>query len=247
MSVETDHQNLDFQKKKRAYFQNFMLWHLPQARMYKENGLLVEEGSRAWRNVAKHQLLSAVMTETMSELLGMSQEKIGQITNLSLTHDVDKRRQHEKLSKDQVIADESRKNARPLVATSSNFTGFNSWGFDEYILRYVDSSIGENSKNSQAGTWYGARDENNLPEVLILPWRQRLQMFKESKKEEGEKGTPLYGMTTWDKLEEIMTTIENSLFKSIIEKNPGLSGRFNDSSQLTELIEERIHEKIMNS
>ena len=224
-----------------------MLRHLPQARVYKENGLLVEEGSRAWRNVARHQLLSAVMTETMSELLRMPEENAKRLTNLSFTHDVDKRRQQESMSKDQVITDESRKNARPLVATSSNFTGFNDWGLDEYILRYVDSSVGEDPKHEAVGHWYGLRDENKLPKVLILPWRQRLQMFKEFKKEEGEKGIPLYGMTTWDKLEEIMATIENSLFTRIIERNPSLAGRYDDPSRLTELIEVKIYEKILDN
>jgi hypothetical protein len=241
MSAEAIHRVPEFQRRKTAYFQSFMLRHLPEAYMFKENGLLVEEKSRKWRNVAKHQLLSAVMTETISELLEMPDKKTKLLTNLSLIHDVDKRRQQEKMSEDQIIADEAGKNRRPLVATSTNFTGFTGWGLSEFILRYVDSSIGEN----KVGYWYGPRDPESLPEVLILPWRERIKMFKQNKIAEGEKGMSLYGMTTWDKLEEIMATIENSLYKSIIEKNPGLSRRYSDPSQLTELIEEKIHEKII--
>src|SRR3989344_4512842 len=77
--------------------------------------------------------------------------------------------------------------------------------------------------------------------------RRRIEMFKQSKAAEGESGKSLYGMTTWEKLEEIMTTIESNLFNQILEKNPDLAERYTSSSQLTELIEERIHEKILNS
>ena len=72
-------------------------------------------------------------------------------------------------------------------------------------------------------------------------------MFKENKKEEGERGMPLYGISTWDKLEEVMTTIEQDLFKQIIEKNPNLAKTYTQSFQLTELVENRIHENIMRS
>ena len=72
-------------------------------------------------------------------------------------------------------------------------------------------------------------------------------MFKANKADEGEKGMPLYGMTTWDKLEQIMVTIESDLFRRIIEKNPNLAKKYTTPSQLTGLIEDRIHEKILNS
>ncbi|HCS78972.1 TPA: hypothetical protein DIV55_04490 [Patescibacteria group bacterium] len=247
MGTETIHQDPQFQRKKTAYFQDFMLRHLSQARMYKENGLLVEEGSRGWRNVARHQLLSAVMTETLSELLGRSPEEIDWLINISLIHDVDKRRQQEKVSKEAVITHELNREEKPLVATGSNFTGFDTWELSEFILRYVDSSVGENPKQDTAGVWFGARDSRHLPDVVILPWRQRIEMFKQSKAEEGEKGRPFYDMTTWEKLEEIMKTIESNLFSLILDKNPDLAESYTSSSQLTELVEDRIHEKILNS
>ncbi|OGM07839.1 hypothetical protein A3E15_03150 [Candidatus Woesebacteria bacterium RIFCSPHIGHO2_12_FULL_42_9] len=247
MCAETIHQDTEFQRRRRAYFQDFMIRHRPQARIYKEKGLLNEEGSKGWRNVARHQLLSAVMTETVLELLGMPRDESERLINLSLTHDVDKRRQQESLSREGVISDELNKSQRPLVATSTNFIGFSDWELPEFILRYVDSSIGENPKQSSAGHWYGVRDPKSLPEVVILPWRQRVQMFKANKADEGEKGMPLYGMTTWDKLEQIMVTIESDLFRRIIEKNPNLAKKYTTPSQLTGLIEDRIHEKILNS
>ncbi|MBI2405395.1 hypothetical protein HYV22_04455, partial [Candidatus Gottesmanbacteria bacterium] len=129
-----------------------MFRHLTQARTYKEHGLLNEEGSRGWRNVARHQLLSAVMTQTILELLGRSPEEIERLTNISLTHDVDKRRQQESRTGEEVWKEEFNRSEKPLIVTGSNFTGFSDWGMDEYILRYVDSSIGE--KN--AGHWFGA-------------------------------------------------------------------------------------------
>jgi len=123
MCAETIHQDTEFQRRRRAYFQDFMIRHRPQARIYKEKGLLNEEGSKGWRNVARHQLLSAVMTETVLELLGMPRDESERLINLSLTHDVDKRRQQESLSREGVISDELNKSQRPLVATSTNFMG----------------------------------------------------------------------------------------------------------------------------
>lgn len=245
--AETIHHNPEFQAKKTAYFQNFIMRHLPQARVYKERGLLNEDGSEGWRNVAKHQLLSAVMTEAILELLEIPNDKSEWLTNLSLTHDVDKRRQQENLSKEEAIGYEAIKNEYPLVATSSNFRGFKDWDVYEYILRYVDSSVGEDPGQNSAGHWYGTRDPSNLPEIVILPWRQRLQMFKQNKVEEGENGVFLYGMTTWDKLEQIMTTIEDDLFQRIVESRPELAKRYTNPSQLTQLVEDRIHEKILAS
>lgn len=240
-----DHQDSNFQTKKTAYFQSFMIRHLAQARLYRAHGLL-GEGSREWRNVARHQLLSAVMIETISELIVLPADKAERLVNLSLIHDVDKREQLERLSKEQVIKSEFDKKGRPLVAVSSNFTGFSEWGLAEFILRYVDSSVGENPNQKDTGDWYHKRDIDQLPEVMILPWRQRIQMFKENKVEEGERGVPLYGMTTWERLEQMMEIIEDNLFNKITKRNPDLVIRYNSSAQLTELIEGRIHEKILD-
>jgi len=214
---------------------------------YKKDSEKWRESSKGWSNVARHQLLSAVMTETMSELLGMPEEEIKWLTNLSLTHDVGKPREQGELTKEQEIEYELKKSQRPLVATSSNFTGFGDWGNDEYILRYVDSSVADKPNQDTTGHWFGARDPSKLPPVIIQPWRQRIEMFKQNKVAEGEMGRSLYGMTTWEKLEEIMITIESNLFNQILEKNPDLVERYTSSSQLTELVEDRIHEKILNS
>ncbi len=244
---EIRHPDIDFQKKKTAYFENFMVRHLAEARLYKQQGLLNEEGSKSWRNVARHQLLSGVITETAAELIGLPSDETKELTHWSLIHDVDKRRQQEELSKTGVYIDESQKNGRPLVATGSNFSDFSNWGIDEYILRYVDTSVGEDPKHQTAGHWYGPRDPSQLPKVMILPWRERLAMFKANKVEEGERGREKYGMTTWEKLEEVMETIEQSLFEKIIVKNPELSEKYDNHSQLTELLEDRIRQKILDS
>ncbi len=238
------HPTPNFQEKKTRYFQEFMVQHLADSRKFKRHGLLNEEGSAGWKNVARHQLLSAVMTETISELLDRTPGETERLTSISLTHDVDKRRQQESKTKGKVWIDELGRNEKPLVATGSNFTGFSEWGVDEHILRYVDSSVGEEGTPSH---WFGSRDPNNLPKVIILPWRTRVAAFKEYKVEEGEKGVPIYGMSTWDKLDEIMEVIEARLFNQIIERHPELAGKYTEPSQLTNLIEDRIHEKIMNS
>ncbi len=243
MSIESDHQDHEFQRKKTAYFQKFMLRHMDEARKYKKYGLLNEEGSEGWRNVARHQLLSAVMAETLSELLGRTSEETAKITIDSLLHDVEKRRQQEGKSKNEVWKDEFSKNKRPFVATSSNFTGAADWGDEEKILRWLDSSVGEKS----AGNFFGVREPKNLPPVIIVPWRDRVAGFKINKVEEGDLGREKYGMSTWEKLEQIMTTIESGLFQRIIARNPELAERYNSPSQLTELVEDRIHERILSS
>ena len=247
MNSETDHVDPQFQQKKTAYFQDFFLRHLTEAREFKRHGLLNEKGAKEWRNVARHQLLSAVMTQTVAELIKLPHDKVFWLTNVSLTHDVNKRREQEGHLKAEVIEKELHKDERPLVATSSNFTGFSEWGIYEYILRYVDSSVGEDPNDPNAGQWLGPRDPNTLPDVLIVPWRQRVKMFRENKEEEGKRGKELYEMSTWDKLEQIMTTIEQDLFGKIIKKNPDLAKTYTQSSRLTELVENRIHENIMSS
>lgn len=247
MNPETAHQDPEFEAKKRKYFQDFMVRHLAEARLYKQQGLLNEDGSRGWRNVARHQLLSAVMTETVAELIGIPEEQSKRLTNLSLIHDVDKRRQQEGHSKMEVIFDESKKSERPLVATGNRFEDFPNWGTEEYILRYVDSSIGEDPLHRTAGHWHSARDPENLPAVMILPWRERLAMFRSNKKEEDKTGIAIFRMPTWDKLEQIMTAIENDLFRRIVESRPELAKRYTNPSQLTQLVEDRIHEKILAS
>lgn len=247
MNSEIAHNTPEFEAKKTAYFQNFMMRHLGEARLYKQQGLLNEEGSESWRNVARHQLLSGVITETVTELLGMPTDEVKKLTHLSLIHDVDKRRQQEELSKTGVYIDESQKNGRPLRATGSNFTDFDNWDIEEYILRYVDSSVGEDPHHKTAGHWYGPRDPSQLPKVMILPWRERLAMFKANKIEEGERGIPLYGMTTWEKLEQMMTIIESGLYRKIIQNHPELSKKYPGPTSLTQLIEDRIHEKILAS
>ncbi len=240
--AETIYDDPEFERKKTAYFQDFMWRHRPQAYMYKQGGLLNEAGSGGWRNVAKHQLLTAVFTETIAELVGLPEEESTRLTNLMLTHDVDKRREQEGLTKEQEIELEFRKSGRPQVATSSNFRDFSDWGIAEYILRYADSSAGDTS-----GHWYGPRERGSLPDVVILPWRERVQLFKDTKQEEGERGIPVYGMTTWEKLEQMMTKIEADLYSRIIQNNSNLAERYTDHTQLTELIEDRIHEKILSS
>ena len=105
----------------------------------------------------------------------------------------------------------------------------------------------EDPNDPNAGQWLGPRDPNTLPDVLIVPWRQRVESFRKNKEEEGERGKELYGVSTWDKLEEVMITIEQDLFKQIIGKNPDLAKTYTQSFQLTELVENRIHENIMRS
>ena len=92
MNSESIHQDPDFQQKKTAYFQDFMMRHLPQARMHRTYGLFVEKGSKELRNVVRHELLCAVMTETIGELLNLPEDDIVNLTNVALTHDVTKRR-----------------------------------------------------------------------------------------------------------------------------------------------------------
>jgi len=41
-----------------------------------------------------------------------------------------------------------------------------------------------------------------------------------------------------------MASIESNFFNRIIENHPELAERYTESAQLTELVEERIHQKI---
>jgi len=241
--LRSEHDAEAFKEKRTKYFQQFTLRHLPEMREQRRYGLLLEEGSEGWRNVVRHEVLSAVMTETLSELLGRTQEETERITHFSLIHDVDKRRQQDSKSKNEIWLDELGKTEQPLVGTGSNFTDFENWSDETRLLRFVDSSIGEES----GAHWYGPRDPKNLPPVIIIPWRDRINGFKENKREEGEKGIELYGMTTWDKLEEVMTTIEHDFYTRIIEAHPDLAEKYPQENQLAALIEDQIHEKILNS
>lgn len=243
MSIEKVHENPVFGLKKSEYFQNFILRDLPAVRVWKANGLINEGGSDGWRNVARHQLLSGAVTETIMELIGATEDDTKKLVHLSLVHDGDKRRRQEGRPEIDIIREEIGKNDFPIAATGSNFAGFSNWELDARVMRYVDSSIGE---EGLANT-YGARDPKNLPKVILVPWRQRLQGFKDNKVEEGELGREIYGMTTWEKLEEIMGIIEKDLYDHIIERQPELAASHPQPSDLTNLIEARLHEKILES
>lgn len=243
-NLEDMHEDPFFEKKKSEYFQNFIVRNITAASEWKKNGLINKEGSRGWRNVARHQLLSGVMTETIMELMGSSGEDTKRLTHLSLIHDADKRVQQENQEELAIIREALGKNDFPLAATGSNFTDFDHWDVGSRILRYVDSSVAE---EGFANT-FGARDAGSLPKVILVPWRERVQGFKDSKVDEGELGRAKYGgITTWEKLEQIMNTIEQDLYDRIIQRHPNLAERYPDHSYLTQLIEDRIHQKILAS
>lgn len=239
------HLDPNFAIEKTKFFQNFTLTHLPEMRKYYENGLLVLPGANQYKNIARHQLLSGVMADTICELMDLDNPLRSNITHYALIHDVQKRRVIERKNKLVMVSLEFKKNYKPLVATSSNFRDFEQWTDAEYILRYVDSSVGEDSKHAQFGQWSEKRDPGNLPKVLIVPWRERVESFRKYRKEQGELGKTIYGISTWDKLEQIMLIIENNLFVRIINKNTRLAKFYSNSSSLTELIEEQIHKRIL--
>lgn len=172
--------------------------------------------------------MSAVTTETIAELVGLPQDEIKRLTHQSLVHDKDKRNQIETKTRQQIMEEELEKTGSGQ-ATSPNLRGSEEWTLGQYILRYVDSSIGD-----KEGTAH------------ILPWRDRVAGFKTGKADENDLGKPIFGVGTWEKLQEVMEKIEPILYQQIISLHPELAGTYPQPESLTQLIEDRIHEKILS-
>jgi len=231
MCAEADiHQDPKFVRLKTDYFVAFARRHKPEWAQFVDRGLLAPRHTeRSWRGVVRHQLLSAAMAETMGELLGLPPETIDSLTRHSLTHDIDKKDQNERMTREEIMAEEFEKGGYLVRATGTNFRGFDQWDTLEYILRYVDSSVGD-----KEGTAH------------ILPWRERVADLRRRKADEDAIGQDAYGMGTWGKLEQIMGVVERKLHADILARNPSLAARYPDSSFLTQLVEDQLHQKILS-
>jgi len=75
--------------KKTEFFHNLALKHLPEMRLLiKGGGLSKKEG---WRNVVEHCLVQIAVSETLSRLLGLSEEDSQKLIRVAACHDWAKR------------------------------------------------------------------------------------------------------------------------------------------------------------
>lgn len=223
MELENHLKDPGFISKQRNFFQDFTLRHFPQMKELKSHGLFDSAPDNDWRGIVRHSLIGAAVVETLCILLKTEEHHTNYLVKTYLLHDKEKREQLDTMQMPQIIEDENKKKG-VLRATGNNFTDFESWGTDEYIFRFADSSAS----------------------TKLTRWRERIADFKTQKKEENEKGKSWYqGTGTWDKLEEIMGIIENDLYQKIVSKNTSLTDEYPDKTNLSELIEDKLIQRIL--
>lgn len=222
MRSERVESNPEFLKRQTLFVQDFAFNHMPQIRSLKKHGLFSKTEEHDWRGVIRHSLTGALVVETLCDLLHVEDAHKNYLVNTYILHDQDKREQFDSMSMSQIIRDENKKTGI-LRVTGNNFTDFDAWGIDEYILRFADSSV----------------------TTELIPWRERISSFKADKIEENEMGRQLYdGMGTWDKLEEIMVKIEKNLYEAAIDRSPTLKDKYPTSKYLQDLIQDIIITRI---
>lgn len=205
------------------------------------NGRVMGSESDGWRNVAAHCLYAGIISYTLGQLLGLSQEQIDHVTETAFGHDWDKRVEKETArkgeSKDKggnvlieydpeiVLAHEASKNNGLIRVTGDDVRDFETWGIEEKILRYADSSIG----NTQEG------------KVAILPWRERMDGLRRAHPEiDIKRGMELYGIPLYDKLSEVTAEIEKEFYERLVLPGPILVGRYPSPEYLTAYIVDTI-------
>lgn len=248
-----------FLDKKAYYFSRFSLQHKKSLHKLHEGrilGLQKTDGvwhheSKPWRNVSEHSLIAGVMAYQFGVLLQISQPQLDDIINHALTHDWSKRLEKEAAQTGKVTEDHEQKRitidspekelqdemkekegSGAIRVTGIDWRDFNSWGIEEKILRYIDSSIGE-TPNKQA---------------TIVPWSERIDVLAQThpiiNKEVGET---LYGMPLYDKLKEITGIIERDLHGQILSLHPEFVTSYPAPGDLLQLISNQIKKEIENT
>lgn len=216
-------------QKSVAFFLKFSLSHRSQLNQLRQGGLILAEGSRTWRNLLEHHILGGAMSQTFCKLLMLSAEQTNEIVNEYLVHDRDKRQQRESKTFQQIYREEGAKSQRFTRATGTDFSDFDTWDISEYVLRYVDSSMGQNSDGY----------------AVIVPWKERVGRFLITKGAENDAGRIKYeGRGTYEELARIMEVIESTLFDRVIKINPNLLGSYPSPQDLTALIKDSLVSKI---
>lgn len=200
---------------------------------YRKGGLL--ENQR-WHRPANHQIVAAVMTIGISDLIKLDPKV--DIVYTAATHDEDKKKQLTTMTRDEIIQHESQQNGPYKRATGTDFSQFDDWSLEERILRYVDSSLGEEdivNYTDSKGKTHTLKSKRTVSK--IVPWRQRVAGFKESKPDENQDGK-------WDRLYEITEQIEEELYQRTIEVNPGLAMMYPNHANFSQMVVDYIEYEI---
>lgn len=205
---------------------NFLLKHREAVRQYQREGLT--KRNEGYRNVSLHQATAALVVYELSELIGVAEDQRDFAVDKALVHDIDKKRRQRQFTPIEIADQEAAKTGLD-AATGSNFEEYPLWGIVGDLLRYADSSS-------------GMKDNG----VAIVPWRERVRDFQisdnKAKIYEGEKKRTIYGMSAWERLEQIMIEIEGKFYKMAIDKNPALAKKYPDQTCLTQMVIDRINE-----
>jgi hypothetical protein len=207
-------------------------------------GKVLGKDSKGWRNIAEHCFVAGIMAETLANILNFSATDRKEVTSAALTHDAQNRLEKEATKSSEVILPNGRivikqedKNEAILErtkqglarVTGNDWRDFDLWGIKEKVLRYVDSSIGENAEGKAA----------------IVDWRWRIEDLKKRKPQlHTQEGILLYGIPLYDKLAQLMEVIEKELYNQIIANNPRLAEKYTTPASLIELVKNSFFENI---
>lgn len=208
---------------------------------YWDNGRLTGEQNKQFHNVVDHQVLAGLFTDTAAKLLGMSDADREFVTAEALIHDWDVIIQKIGFSNGQAIArdgymfyDENaldngqyffaeKSKTGIKRATGCDFTTFDDWGIQEYLLRAADNSV----------------DMPNGYQDIVDPHTVRFPTLIAKKPDLHADGLPLYNMGTWDKLKEITSAIEPKLLQGIQSRNSEFN-RYQNPQDLYLLVRNQI-------
>lgn len=228
-----------FRENKARYFGKFAIRHRREMHKLIEGHLLGKD-SKGWRNVAEHNLLAGVVANKIGRLVCLSEADLNELTSVAATHDWDKRLEKEKvkirqeedqsgsiivetdIDKELLLEDDKKGLVR---VTGNDWRDFSTWGLEEKILRYVDSSIIPTTNGH----------------VDFVNWRLRIDDLRSRHSVADTKaGMALYGIPLYDKLAEITSQIERGLYARVIEINPNFQEKYPNESSLSDLIKENI-------
>ena len=211
----------DFERKKKAFFNDFAQEHIPEMRLLFRGGKLWEKED--WRNVVEHSLVVAAATCEISDMLGLPEDEKEKLIKAAFCHDWDKRIKR----KPEDFDNEEKTKARDFLmavkpekelieATTRGFVGKfheSQPNLLQKVAHYVDAIVLESQ---------------------ISPFKERLK-----------KAAPKYGdldANFWKNNIQITDEIEKEIFEILKERGVNVDS----PEEIPNMISEKIKEKILN-
>jgi hypothetical protein len=237
-----------FTKKRIEYFGNF-LNEDPLIINTLTKGRLLGEDSRGWENLAEHNIVAGVIARKLGELVGLSAEKLKDVTFYAATHDWDKRIDIERAKVGEeteeggiknviwdakVIMESERSKEGPTRVTGDDVRDYGTWEMTEKIIRFTDSSL---------------MDESGHTKVVSIDDRFDDLIKRMAKKSPGYnkiQGEAIYGKgkLLYDEIKTRSEWAEGEIYAEIHQRHPELTEKYSGPGLLYKLVTEKIVEDI---